>query len=154
MESTKHAIFILGEEKYGLNIMDVNTIEKFITINPVENAPKNVKGLIHLRGNKIPVYSLRRKFGLQEIEPDEDTRFIITFSNELQIAYEVDKMIEIAQIGQEQMNEVPSIIRSKDTAYIKLVSNMDGSLVILLDQNGILTEEERSMIKAIIKQEE
>lgn len=151
MESTKQAIFILGEQEYGLDIMDVKTIEKVIAINPVSNSPRNMKGLINLRGDMIPVYSLRRKFGLEDIEPNDDTRFIITTSNEILMAYEVDKMAEIVTAETEQMSEVPTIVKTKDTSYMKHVINMNERLIILLDQDGILTEEEQDKIKKIIR---
>jgi purine-binding chemotaxis protein CheW len=49
MQSTKQAIFKLGEEDYGLDIMDVNIVEKVITVEPVTGFPKNLKGIIKLR---------------------------------------------------------------------------------------------------------
>ncbi|MHB8128769.1 MAG: chemotaxis protein CheW [Mobilitalea sp.] len=151
MQNTKQAIFQLGEEEYGLDIMDVNTIEKFTTMEPALNFPKSIKGIIRLRGDVIPVYSLRRKFGLEDIQPDDDTRLIITTSNGIQIAYEVDKMIEIVQFEQEQLNEVPSIVKSKDTSYLKSVTVAHERLVVILDHNGILSEEEQIKIQAVIK---
>jgi purine-binding chemotaxis protein CheW len=110
-----------------------------------------LKGIINLRGDIIPVYSLKRKFGLEEKEADENTRFIITTSNGILIAYEVDKMVEIVQFEQEQLNEVPPIVKNKDTSYMKSVTNVHDRLVIILDHDGILTEEEQSKIKTVVK---
>jgi purine-binding chemotaxis protein CheW len=151
MQSTKQAIFTLGEEQFGIDIMVVNTIEKPINVEPVANFPKNLRGIIKLRGDIIPLYSLRRKFGMEDVEPSVDTRFIITTSNDIQIAYEVDKMTEIAQIEEDQWKEAPSIVKGKDTSYMKAITNLNDSLIILLDQNGILTEEEINKIKTVIK---
>ena len=150
MQNTKQAVFMLGDKEYGMDIMEVNIIEKFMNIEPVASLPSNLKGIIKLRGDVIPVYSLRRKFGLEEIEPSDDTRFIITTSNGIQIAYEVDKMSEIVQFEEDQIFEVPSIIKSKDTAYMKLVTNIDDRLIVILDHDGILSEEEQNKIKAVI----
>ncbi|MDD3173317.1 MAG: chemotaxis protein CheW [Herbinix sp.] len=151
MKSTKQAVFMLGEEEYSLDIMDVNTIEKVIAIEPVASFPKNLKGVIKLRGDVIPVYSLRRKFGLEDVEPDLDTRFIITTSNGILTAYEVDKMTEIVQVDEDLIYEVPSIVKAKDTTYMKAVTNVNGRLVIILNNDGILTEEEQNKLKAVIK---
>ena len=150
MQNTKQAVFILGKQEYSLDIMDVNTIEKPIPVEPVANVPKNIKGIIRLRGDVIPIYSLRRKFGMEEIQPDLDTRFIITNSNGLLIAYEVDKMTEILQVEEGEVFEVPPIIKSGDTSYIKAVANNKGRLVMILDQNSILTEDEQNRIKTVI----
>ena len=147
---TKQAVFMLGDREYGMDIMEVNTIEKFINIEAVASFSNNLKGIIKLRGDIIPVYSLRRKFGLADIEPNDDTRFIITTSNGIQIAYEVDKMSEIVPFDDEQIFDVPSIVKSKDTSYMKLVANIDDRLIVLLNPDGILSEEEQSKIKSVI----
>ena len=153
MQSTKQAIFQLGEEEYGLDIMDVNIIEKYIQIEPVAKFPKNIKGIIRLRGDVIPVYSLRSKFGLEEIEPTDETRFMITTSNDIQIAYEVDKMMEIVDFESEQLYASPEIAQNKDTTYIKAITNVHDRLVILLDQNGILSDEEQEKVKIVMEKE-
>lgn len=151
MQGTKQAVFELGEEEYGFDIMDVNIIEKVIPVEPVAGFPKNLKGIIRLRGEVIPVYSLRRKFGLEDIPADDNTRFIITTSNGIQIAYEVDRMKEIVQFEEEQIYVAPSIVQSKDTSYMKSVSSINDRLVIILNHDGILTEEEQDKIKTLVK---
>jgi Chemotaxis signal transduction protein len=151
MQSTKQAIFMLGEEEYGLDIMDVNTIEKVITVEPITKLSDQVKGVINIRGDIIPLYSLRRKFGLEDIDYDADTRFIITNSNGIKMAYEVDKVTEITMIEESQISEVPAILKAEDTSYVKAVANIGGRLVIVLNNDGILSEEEQNKIKAVMK---
>ena len=151
MQSTKQAIFMLGEEEYGMDIMEVNIIEKYMAIEPVASFSQNLKGIIKLRGDVIPVYSLRRKFGMEDIEPTDDTRFIITTSNGIKMAYEIDKVSEIVQFDEGQVFDVPQIVQGKDTTYMKSVTNIGERLVIILDHDGILSEEEQAKIKAVVK---
>lgn len=151
MQSTKQAVFMLGDKEYGMDIMEVNIIEKFMRIEPVASFPNNLKGIIKLRGDVIPVYSLRRKFGLGDAEASDDTRFIITTSNGIPIAYEVDKMSEIVLFEGDQIYEVPSIVKNKDTSYMKFITNVDDRLIVILDHDGILSEDEQNKIKAVIK---
>ncbi len=148
---TKQAVFKLGEGEFGFDIMAVSTVEKYIPMEKAANAPDNMKGIIKLRGDRIPVYSLRSKFGLENKEPDNDTRLIVTNSNAMTIAYEVDKMLGIINVESEQLYEVPSIIKSTNTAYMKQVTNQDGRLIIIMDQNGILSEEEQESLKKALK---
>lgn len=152
MQSTKQAIFKLGEESYGLDIMNINSIEKPVPIEKAANAPANMKGMIILRGDKLPVYSLRKKFRLKEKEADEDTRLVVTNSNGITIAYEVDKMEEIVAFEEEQILDVPPLVKNKDTSYIKAVTKSNDHLLILMELDGILSEEEQSKIKAMLKQ--
>lgn len=151
MQSTKQVIFQLGDIQFGFDIMNVITIEKGIHVEPVPNSSKSIQGIISLRGDIIPVYNLRYKFGLEDSAKSENTRFIITTNNGTMIAYEVDKIIRIIQIEPEQQKEVPTIIENSDTSYYNSVVNLDGKLIYLLNNDGILSEEEQDKVKNTLK---
>ena len=148
MEEMKKAMFQLGDQVYGFEISSVNTIEDHIIEKPNDDMPKNIKGVVSLRGQTVPVYSLRRKFKMEEKEPDEDTKLIIVKSNNIVTAYEVDKVIRIVEFEADQVFDTPAIIKNKDTAYIKNLVNYEGSLIIIMEPDGILSNEEQKRIKA------
>lgn len=150
MEDMKKAIFQLGDQVYGFEISSVNTIENYIKEKSKDDMPENVKGVISLRGQTIPVYSLRRKFKMEEKEPDKDTKYIIVESNDIVIAYEVDGVNRIVDFGANQVFDAPVIIKNKDTTYIKNLVNYEGNLVIIMEPDGILSDKEQKEIKAAI----
>jgi purine-binding chemotaxis protein CheW len=151
MQSTQQAIFNLGEDGYSLGIMDVVAIEKMVDIQPTSSLPQYFKGVINLRGDIIPVYSLRKKFGLEDIQPDMDTRFVVTSANGVLVAFEVDKMTGIVQADADQLNEVPSIVQSSETSYLNAIIKVSDSLVLVMDKDGILTEDDLNKIKKLIQ---
>lgn len=147
----KQAIFMLGEEEYGLDIMDISIIEKVIPVEPAAGLSANFKGIINLRGDAIPVYSLRRRFHLEDIAYDDDTRFIITTSNGKLVAYEVDRVVEIIQIESDKLLDVPEIVINKESHFMKNVISYDGHLVIILDHDKIMTDEEQVVVQKVTK---
>ena len=65
--------FQLGQELYGVDIMDVKEIVKIQNIRPIPNAPYYVEGIFNLRSEIIPVISLHKRFRIEQIErTDED----------------------------------------------------------------------------------
>lgn len=150
MESTKQAIFKLGDDVYGMDIMNIKSIENPITVEKVKKAPDNIIGMIDLRGDRLPVYSLRRKFGLEDKETDADTRLLITTSNNIPIAYEVDKMEEITVLTEDQLIDHPSLFKSKNTSYMKAITKNNDRLIILMDEDGILADDEKDKIGALL----
>lgn len=154
MQSTKQAVFMLGEDGYSLDIIDVIGIEKVTIVNTVSSLPKNFKGVIILRGDKIPVYSLRRKFHLEEIETDDETRHIITSVDGVKIAFEVDKMAEIVQVEENQLNDIPIMVKEEDTSYMKSIIKVNNRLVIVLNPNGVISGDELIKVKAVINNDE
>ena len=53
--------FKLGEELYGVNIMDVKEIVKIQRIRAIPNAPYYMIGILNLRGQIIPIIDLRKR---------------------------------------------------------------------------------------------
>ena len=57
--------FHLGEELYGVNIMDVKEIVRLQNVRVIPNAPYYVEGIINLRGEIIPIIDLHKRFKIQ-----------------------------------------------------------------------------------------
>ena len=150
MKEIKQVIFKLGDEEFGLDIMNVNAIEKHTDIVRVPNSSKFIMGIINLRGDVIPVYSLRIKFGLSTREVDENTKLIITKSNGMLIAFEVDSVAEILEINEKDISPAPNIVKNIDNNYIDQVANIKGRMIILLDLNNIITSSEKENLEKLI----
>ena len=140
--NTKYAVFQLNGEDYGLDITDVNTVEKDMIITKMANSPSYVKGKINLRGNEIPVYSLRKKFGMEDKKSDKDTRFLVTNVNGIDIAVEVDHVKGILDLESSDIFDVPLIIKCNNTSYIKSIAYVDDRLILLIDNDFLLDNEE------------
>jgi purine-binding chemotaxis protein CheW len=56
----------LGDETYGINVMQVQEVLRYTEIAPVPGAPDYVLGIINLRGNVVTVIDTRahRELGL------------------------------------------------------------------------------------------
>lgn len=150
---TKQVIFALGDEEYGLDIMIVNAIEKYTDIVRVPNAPSYIHGIINLRGEVIPVYNLRKKFGLAEKAVDENSKLIVARTNNMKMAYEVDEVKGIMEISGANISETPIIVRSSATSYMKNVANINGRMIILLDHDGIVSEKELEKIENLLSEQ-
>ena len=144
-------LFHVDKELYGLDIRYVRGIEKYVNITPVPNAPDYIEGIINLRGEIIPIFNLRRKFGLEKVRPTEETKLIISNSQGIPIAFEVDCVSEILTIEEETAHKVPAIVRSDKTDYAGKIINTGKGLAIILDINGIFTKEEKQMVEKTLE---
>ena len=148
--ATQQVIFRVNEGEYGLDVSQVNAIETLTDVVPVPNAANHILGIMNLRGDVLPVFSLRTKFGLQEVPVNEQTKIIVTKSNGVAIAFKVDEVKEIIECDEGKLTDFPSIARSQDTAYVDRVANHNGRLILLLDQDGVLNEGEAKAISELI----
>lgn len=150
MTGTKQIVFVVGDGEYGMDLRYVNAIETLNNVVAVPNAANHILGIINLRGDVLPVYSLRTKFGLQEKEADSQTKIIITKSKGVSIAFKVDEVKEIVDIEEEQLSEFPGMAKSEETAYADKVAKIDGRLVLLINQDALLKEEEGQAISQFV----
>jgi len=148
--ATQQIIFRVNEGEYGLDVSQVNAIETLSDVVPVPNAANHILGIMNLRGDVLPVYSLRTKFGLQEVPVDEQTKIIVTKSCGVTIAFKVDEVREIIECDDSKLAEFPSIARTQETAYVDRVANHNGRLILLLNQDRLLAESEAKAISQLV----
>ena len=69
--------FNIGDEEFGVDILQVQEINRMLEVTRVPNAPEHVDGVINLRGKVIPIIDLRRRFGMDRKEHDKHTRIVV-----------------------------------------------------------------------------
>lgn len=146
MDEFKPIVFKLDNELYGFDISRVQGIEKEQQVVRVPNTAAYIKGIMNLRGHVVPVYSLRKKFGMPE-GTSKDVQYVIVNVNRMLIAFEVDGVDEIHNIDNQNIHNVPSIVTNEDTRYFDKVLKTDKGLVITVDVDKLLTDEELGQIE-------
>lgn len=147
----QQVIFKINNEEYGIDVSKVNGIEKCQQIMRVPNTPKYIEGIINLRGEVLPIYSLSTRFNFPKKEIDLDSKIIIIKTNELYIGLLVDFVGEIVYIDEKNVLETPILIRGKDRRYIKNIAKHEDRMIILLDVDLIISENEYEEINEILE---
>jgi len=150
MAVIQQVVFKLDKEEYGLDIVKVNGIEKFQEVVKVPNSPDYIEGMINLRGEVLPIVSLRKKFNLPKREYDDDTRIIVAMTDEIKVGLLVDSVSEILNIDEELIEVVPKLVAGIDRRYIKSIAKVDKRMIVLVDVKLLIDDEEKiSLGKAI-----
>lgn len=147
--TTKQVIFKLGDEEYGMDILLVSAIENYSNIVPVPNAPVYILGILNLRGDVIPVYSLRKKFGMPEVAATDKTQLLVTKTDGVLVGFKVDSVSEILELSEDEIRELPVIVKTEETRYAGGVAHKKDRMVVLLDNEKILSEQESEMVKKV-----
>ncbi|MGN0378424.1 MAG: chemotaxis protein CheW [Butyrivibrio sp.] len=144
-------VFRLGDEYYGLDITNVHSIEKKQDIVRVPNSSPNIKGIINLRGEIIPVIDLKSKFCMEDKATDIKTdELIIINLTDNRIALAIDGVEKIYNVTSDDIRKMPSIAKGAGVTYFTGVVKLDDKLVILIDPMELLSEEEREAVEKII----
>lgn len=76
-EAKQYIVIKLGNDSYGIEIKYIESIIVMQRITRVPKSQQYFKGVINLRGEVVPVLSLRKRIGLEEVENTPATRIII-----------------------------------------------------------------------------
>ena len=139
----------LGEETYGINVMQVQEVLRHTEIAPVPGAPDYVLGIINLRGNVVTVIDTRSRFGLPSSDISDNTRIVIIESDDQVVGILVDSVAEVVYLRSSEVDSAPNVGTEESAKFIQGVSNRDGQLLILVDLNKLLNDEEWTEITNI-----
>ncbi len=142
-ETLQLVSFKLGEEEFGVDILQVQEIIRMQNITRVPNAPHFVEGVINLRGKVIPVIDLRKRFDLGDHERDKNTRIVVVKIDDVVVGLIVDEVSEVLRISADTVEPPPPIVAGIESDFIRGVGKLEGRLLILLDLNRILSKEEQ-----------
>jgi purine-binding chemotaxis protein CheW len=152
MATLQQVVFRLDKEEYGLDIMKVNGIEKYQEVVKVPNAPEYIEGMINLRGEVLPIFSLRKKFNLEDKAIDDDTKIIVVYTNDIKVGFIVDSVAEILQIQEEDVESAPAIVTGINRKYINSVAKVENRMIVLVDIDLLVTDEEKITLGEVIEE--
>ena len=139
----QYIVIKVGDESYGINISFVENISRMVHITRVPKVASYLKGVINLRGEVIPVMSLRLKMGLEDAEYTKASRIIILkLEQHGTIGVIVDEVKEVVTLEEEQVEKVSADANQEHANFVSSVGKCSTGLISLLDLNVVATEKE------------
>lgn len=139
MANRRFVVFSLNEEEFGIDIAQVNIIERPLEIYKIPNTPEYVEGLINLRGKVHTVFNLRKRFHMPAREFDENTKIIIVEANSTLIGLIVDAVQEIVKVEDENIENTPKVLADLKRKYVSGLAKVDNRVILLLDLDVTLS---------------
>ncbi|MGN0131780.1 MAG: chemotaxis protein CheW [Lachnospiraceae bacterium] len=144
-EWIQYIVVKFGDEQYGIDIKYIDNIVRMQRITRVPKVQSYIKGVINLRGEVIPVVSIRLKMGLEEDVITKTTRIIIIkLDNEEVIGMLVDEVKEVVTLDASQIEKVSYDSKEDKVNYLSGVGKDKGELISLLDMNLVFAEKEKA----------
>ncbi len=140
-DTTQYIVIDIGDEQYGIDIKFVENIVRMQSITRVPNVQEYFKGVINLRGEVVPVMSLRRKLNLEDDEITNKTRIIIIkLEANAPIGVIVDEVKEVVTLENSSVDSVSRSSQKEEVSYINGIGKTGDTLISLLDLNMIIAE--------------
>jgi len=149
-DSRQLVTFQLGEELYGVNIMDVKEIVRVQAIRTIPNAPTYVEGIFNLRSEIIPIINLHKRFHLKKLAYSEEDEllsgFVILDIDGMKLGIIIDRISRVVTIEQENIQPPPQMFSGIGAEYIQGVVRQDQGYLIILDIRDLFNPKELQKI--------
>ena len=134
--------FTLTGMDYGISLENVESIESKMNVVVVPTSPANIRGIIRLHGEILPVFSLASRFGLGNIAVDN-------LVGGMKLALEVEKVKEIVDVEDSRVLPMPTLMSGQQCCFND-VASCQKELIVMLDVKSLVSQEEQAAIRKMI----
>ena len=140
-QTTQYIVVNLGIEQYGIDIKYVDNIVRMQKITRVPKAQRHFKGIINLRGEIVPVMSIRLKMGLEDDQFTNASRIIILKLEEKgMLGIIVDEVKEVVTLSENDVEKISSDAPDSNRGYLAGVGKYNDTLITLLNIGVIIND--------------
>ncbi len=137
--------FKLGNEEYGIKILQVQEIRGYESVTRIASAPEHVKGVVNLRGTIVPIVDMRIKFKLGEPTYNQFTVVIILNIQDRVVGMVVDSVSDVISLTAEQIKPAPDM-GALNTDYVVGLGTVDERMIILVDIDRLMSSDDMGVI--------
>ena len=148
-KQTQLVLFALDEQRYALDLASIERAVRVVDVTPLPKAPSTVLGIVNVRGDVVPVYDLRRRFGLAEREINLGDQLIIGRTSRQKVALLVDSVSGVLEVSKEKIACAEKIL--PEIEYVHGVVKLQDGLILIHDLDRFLSPEEERILGEAVK---
>ena len=125
--------FRLGDEEYGINIMEIKEIIKTRELTEVPRTPGFVDGVLSLRGVIVPVFTMRKRLGMSLEYDASQERIVIVRCGDGLHGLRVDRVTDVVKIANTDREATPSVLEGVAREFVAGIGRAGKRMLIILD---------------------
>ena len=145
---TQHmVVFSVSNEEFALPVENVKEIQKVGEVTKIPHIYDYVEGVSHIRNHPVGIINLAKKLGLPQQPNTLATTLLISKSRDTIVGLLVDRVSEVCEIPDKNIEKTPGFAMPINDGYVKMISDVKGRIVLILDLDEVLTQEELENVK-------
>lgn len=141
----KHFVmFDLGSRNYGADVASVVRAGQISEINNSPKSPSYIEGQLRLGGCDMPVVDLRRWFGINSRENNEESCILVVNINGMKIGMIVSAVTDVLAIDE---NKIKPPKKTKNLDCVIGFSKVNTQMVTLVNLDRVLSKEEKDQLE-------
>ena len=144
--SCTYLSFLINNEYFAVNVSKVLEVLQKQKITRVPNVTDEIKGVTNFRGEIIPVFETRVRFGLPERMEAEKYVIIVlevTINNIKSVIGTIaDKVMNVISIEDKEIMPVPKMNKKFNEEFISGIYKHNDDFILLLEVDKMFSEHE------------
>lgn len=131
--------FRVGDEEYGVNILDVQEIRQYEAPTRIANAPAHTLGVVNLRGIIVPITDLGQVLLARNTPITEQTVTVFCTSSDMLHGLVVDAVNDVIAPDEAQKRDAPAFSeRGERSPVVEKIASLGEKRNVLLTSVGAL----------------
>ncbi len=152
-ESHQYLTFGVADERYAIDILDINEIIEVGRMTRVPMAPPHVRGVINLRGSVVPLVDLSARLGKGASEITKRSSIVLARveakGEQQSLGMLVDEVNEILEIPSTHLRPAPEFGTEIHPEFIEAMARVGDAFMILLDVRHVLSVDELAQLQGL-----
>lgn len=141
VSSLQIVCFKIGNEEYGIDILQVQEILKVPKITKLPKSSTHIMGVIDLRGKVIPIIDLGKKFGIIADLSNSSRTIVVDISGK-KVGLAIDSVSHVVKVDLNEIEPPPPVVKGISGKYIIGIAKLKTGFVVILDINQIFSAED------------
>ncbi|MCF8567478.1 chemotaxis protein CheW [Alicyclobacillus tolerans] len=154
MSQFQTLIFTLGNQKYGVNIQQIQSIERTLPLSKVPGTLAFIKGVANLRGAVVPILDLRERFAISPETTEQEERILVADLNGIVLGFLVDSVLDVQSLSTESIEAPPVVVGGIQAEFLYGLARTDDTVLVLLNLLRIVNEAEERQLQHLRLAEE
>lgn len=150
--SQTYLSFIINDDYFAVSVDKVLEVVLNEKIVKIPNTSTYVKGIIDFRGEIVPVFDARSKFGFENSAESGDVIIvleIISGNEKVITGAVVDRVNDVLEFSEDEIRQLPKTEESAQTEYILGVVKREDTFILILNVDKIFSRSEMEPIAEI-----
>jgi purine-binding chemotaxis protein CheW len=132
--------FTLGDFRYGVDVMQIQEVTRFLPTTTIPLAPTYVRGLINLRGQIATAIGLRELFALEPQQQDQQSMTVICRVDGALLSLLVDTIGDVIEVAESAFEPIPANIKDPMKKFMGGVYKTSEGLISVIDLQKLANE--------------
>jgi purine-binding chemotaxis protein CheW len=136
--SRQYSTFSVGNFFFGIEVLEVQEVLRYLEMTKVPLAPGVIEGLINLRGQIVTAVDMRSRLGLPKRPEEETPMNMVVRSDDGAVSLLVDEIGDVLEVHSDSYEPTPDSLPAEQRELIRGIYKLEGRLLLVLHTERVL----------------